>query len=138
MLRTVPLVLTVLLLGCSSTTDPPVRLVATTQLLRYAPGDSVLVRFANFGVETLEYNGCFGHLERRGASSWVSVGPAFGSVPCLSIVIMLPAGAADSVRFGLTPGLPQGVYRYFLSVFTTQGGGDLSVTDRATNAFQVQ
>ena len=132
------LALLMLVASCSSSVEPSALLVTSTQRLQYNAGDSVVVRFANLGDETIDYNACFATLQRRAGAVWQDLGPATGDVPCLGNTFHLQAGAVDSVIFGLTSNQPAATYRYALSSFRRNDGSPLSLSDRTTNPFLVR
>jgi hypothetical protein len=132
----------ILAAACSSTATAPPQghLVVSTQSLSYLPGDSVVVRFANLGDQTVVYTTCFAALSRLDNADWVHVNLPSDTLPCRLRAKGLPPGSVDSARLSLPVGLINGVYRYVFDPadFTTFGGPGVADADKQTNAFEVR
>lgn len=93
----------------------------TAHKASYAPGDTATATLNNGSNQTVKYNLCLSHLERKADTGWVFAGPG---VTCHAIAQVLPPGERERYRLTLADSLnlPQGPYRLATSV---EMGGEL-------------
>jgi hypothetical protein len=93
----------------------PGNVVFETNRGTYAPGAELVLRLENESRQTLSYNLCRALLQRREGEAWTEVPPPTDEV-CAAVLFPLKSGEIASMRRVLAETLPEGEYRYRLTV----------------------
>jgi hypothetical protein len=103
------------------------------------PGDSISIRFLNWGARNLQGNLCPILLQHQQGSTWVTVAsePLPGSA-CTDLLRRFRHGYAEERRLRLPAGLAEGEYRVTFQSIALEGGPPIPEDLRASSPFRVQ